>query len=183
MRRLGFGLVLLAVATMALTGCATMRAGSHVERGLDFTRYRTFDWGVPDPLPAGDPRLDHDRYFEDRVEGAIEKQMAAHGYVRVALDATPDVRIHYHAVIDRRFDINDGDRRSGYCETASCDADVVSYEEGTLVVDLIDVRTNRLIWRGWAQDSVEGVLGNRDRLARRVDESVTALFQQFPATP
>jgi len=57
---------------------------------------------------------------------------------------------------------------------------VIEYEAGTLVVDIIDERTGRLIWRGWAQDSVEGVLGNRDRLRRKIDEGVTRMFARFP---
>ena len=35
---------------------------------------------------------------------------------------------------------------------------VVSDDEGTLVIDMVDARTNRLIWRGWAIDSLSGIL-------------------------
>jgi hypothetical protein len=38
-----------------------------------------------------------------------------------------------------------------------------------------------LIWRGWAQDSVQDVLGNRDRLARKVDQGVAGMFVRLPA--
>ena len=74
--------VVIAVAGFVLSGCATMRVSSHVERGLDFSQYRTFDWGPRDALPVGDPRLDKDPFFRDQVEGAIEKQMAARGFER-----------------------------------------------------------------------------------------------------
>lgn len=181
MRRLIPRLTVAVMAAATLVGCATLRVSSHVERGVDFTRYRTFDWGMPDELPAGDPRLDNDRYFEDRVEGAIEKLMAGRGYTRVAPGGTPDVRVHYHAVVDRRLDVNEADRRSGYCQEQGCVPGIVDYEDGTLIIDLIDARTNRLIWRGWAQDSVEGVLGNRDRLAQRIDRSVGGLATHLPA--
>ncbi len=174
-------LVLTTAAACALAACATMRVSSHVERGLDFRNYQTFDWGPADALPAGDPRLDEDPYFEDRVEGAIEKQMAARGYQRSAPGVVPDVRIHYHATIDRRLDVNEADRRSGYCRVDPCLPGIVEYEAGTLVVDMVDTRTNRLIWRGWAQDSVQGVLGNRDRLARKVDQGVAGMFVSLPA--
>jgi hypothetical protein len=168
-------------AIIALTACATLRVSSHVERGLDFTRYRTFDWGPADALPAGDPRLDNDRFFEDRLEGAIEKQMAARGYARAAEGTVPDVRIHYHAVVARRFDVDEADRRSGFCTGEGCLPGIVDYQQGTLIVDVIDTQTNRLVWRGWAQGGVDGVLGNRDRLARRIDDSVGGMFVQLPA--
>lgn len=168
-------------AMLSAGGCAAIRVGSHVERGVDFTRYRTFDWGAPDALPVGDPRLDKDRYFEDRVEGAIEKLMVARGYNRAVSGAVPDVRVHYHAVVDRRLDINEADRRDGYCRPDGCIPGIVDYQQGTLIVDLIDVRTNRLVWRGWVQEGIDADLGNRDRLARRVDRSIGAMVTQLPA--
>ena len=61
--------VVIAMAGFVLSGCATMRVSSHVERGLDFSQDRTFDWGPPDALPLGDPRLDKDPFFRDQVEG------------------------------------------------------------------------------------------------------------------
>jgi hypothetical protein len=54
------------------------------------------------------------------------------------------------------------------------------YEAGTLVVDIVDAASGVLIWRGWAQGSVEGVLGNRDRLRRRIDDSVAQMFESVP---
>lgn len=169
----------IALTAFTLTACATIRVSSHVERGLDFSKYRTFDWGPADALPIGDPRLDKDPFFQDQVEGAIEKQMAARGFERSAASETPDVRIHYHASINQRFDVRE--ENSGQCgDDDVCPARVVEYEAGTLVVDIIDEGTGRLIWRGWAQDSVEGVLGNTDRLSRKIDEGVTRMFARLP---
>lgn len=34
-------------------------------------------------------------------------------------------------------------------------------DAGTLTLDLVDARTGRLVWRGWAERSIEGVLDNR----------------------
>jgi uncharacterized protein DUF4136 len=170
----------LTMTGFVLAGCATMQVSSHVERGLDFSHYRTFDWGPPDKLPIGDPRLDKDPFFRDQVDGAIEKQMAARGFERSATSETPDVRIHYHASINTRFDVREEHYSSNCVDDDVCPGRVIEYEAGTLVVDIIDERTGRLIWRGWAQDSVEGVLGNRDRLRRKIDEGVTRMFARFP---
>ena len=54
------------------------------------------------------------------------------------------------------------------------------YEAGTLVLDLVDNRTNRLVWRGWAQETVEGVLDNEDEMARQIDEAVTRMMARLP---
>jgi Domain of unknown function (DUF4136) len=165
---------------LLLTGCATVRVSSHTDHGLIWSKYKTFDWGPADALPAGDPRLDKDPFFQDHVEGAIEKAMAAHGFSRSATAERPDVVIHYHANVAERFDSDHLDRDYGYCATDDCRPRVSRYEAGTLVVDMVDATTNVLIWRGWAQGSLEGVLGNRDRLRRRIDQSVTQMFETLP---
>ena len=171
----------IAVCACVVAACAPMRVSSHVDRERDFTLYRTFDWGPADSLPAGDPRLERNAFFQDHIQGAIERNMAAKGFQRVDPTAVPDVRVHFHAVIDRRIDVNLLDYQSGYCSRNDCQADVSEYEEGTLVIDMIDVRSNRLVWRGWAQDSIEGVLTNEDRLARKIEDAVRLMFMRLPA--
>lgn len=178
--RPGLGVAMILCACV-VAGCAPMRVSSHVDRERDFTRYRTFDWGPADALPAGDPRLERDAFFQDHIQGAIERGMAAKGFERASATDVPDVRVHFHAVIDRRIDVNLLDYQSGYCSRNDCQADVSEYEEGTLVIDIIDVSTNRLVWRGWAQDSVEGVLTNQDRLARKIEDAVRLMFDRLPA--
>ena len=61
-----------------------------------------------------------------------------------------------------------------------CRARVNEYEAATLILDLVDVRTNRIVWRGWARHSLEGVLDNPDRMAQRIDQAVTGMMQKFP---
>ena len=67
----------------------------------------------------------------------------------------------------------------GYCYADGCSPRVVEYEAGTPVLDIIDVRPNRLIWRGWAQGSVKGMLDNQVT-ARQIDDAVTRMFTRFP---
>jgi hypothetical protein len=154
-----------------------MNVSSHVERGLDFAQYRTYDWGPADALPTGDPRLDENPFFKDHVQGAVEKELAARGFEQ---STSPDLLIHYHANISQRIDIDRLDRSWGYCETDDCHVGVREYEAGTLVLDVIDTRTNRLIWRGWAQESVEDALHDSDKMARQINEGVTRMLGQFP---
>jgi hypothetical protein len=176
-RLLGFAPVALVLLTV--TGCATMNVSSHVARGLDFTRYHTYDWGPADALPTGDPRLDRDPFFQDHMQGAVEKQLAAKGLQQSTL-ATADLVIHYHASINQRIDVNRLDRQYGYCQGDDCQRSGIEYEAGTIVLDVIDARTKKLIWRGWAQDSVEDVPDDRDRMARKIEEAVTRMLELFP---
>ncbi len=51
----------------------------------------TYDWGPPDNLPVGDPRLDNNPFFNDFLQGAVEKTMAVKGYDRLT-DGGADLR-------------------------------------------------------------------------------------------
>jgi hypothetical protein len=172
-------LTTMAMGALALAGCATMNVSSHVRTGIDFTTYRTYDWGPADALPTGDPRLDQDPFFKDHMLGAVEKQLAARGFDRSASDS-PDLLIHYHASINRRINVFGVDREHGYCFDEECQTWVTDYEAGTLVLDLVDPRTNRVIWRGWAQDGVEDMLDDRDRMAQKIDQAVARMMALLP---
>ena len=169
-----------ALCALSLTACATtMSVGSHVGRGVDFARYRTYDWGPADALPMGDPRLDQNPFFQDRMQGAVEKQLAATGFER-STSGTPDLLIHYHASINRRIDADRVDRARGYCWDEDCQAGTFEYEAGTLILDIVDPRTKRVIWRGWAQDSMEGVIDNQEWMERKVDDAVARIMERLP---
>lgn len=180
MRRLLLRVMVGAVVLGVAAGCATtMSVSSHVDRSLDFRQYRTFDWGPADALPTGDPRLDQDPFFKDQVQGAVERGLAARGLALVSSGA-PDLLIHYHANISERIDVNKADRVYGDCRTADCPAESIWYEAGTLVLDFMDARTDKLVWRGWAQDSVEDVLRDRDKMAATIDQAVKEMLRQLP---
>jgi hypothetical protein len=169
----------LAFLALAAAGCASTLAGAHVQRGVDFTRFRTFDWGPADALPTGDARLDANPFFKDRMQGAVEKQLATRGLV-LGSSGAPDLLIHYHATVDRRIDVNRVDRGYGYCYDDDCGVRVSEYEGGTLIVDIVDTRTNRVVWRGWAQQNLDGVIDNEERLGRMIDEAVAQMLEKFP---
>jgi hypothetical protein len=110
--------------------------------------------------------------------GAIEKKMIAKGYER-AVTGQPDLLIHYHASVNQRLDVYGADRQYGYCY-GNCEPQVVDYDQGTLVIDLVDAATSRVIWRGWSQDTMNGIIDNQDRLDELVDEAVTRMMLQLP---
>lgn len=175
MRRLIPALALIALAA----GCAAMTVSSHIERNINFADYVTYDWGPPDNLPVGDPRLDNNPFFHDYLQGAIEKKLAGLGYERVVAPAVPDLLVHYHASVNQRLDVYHADLEHGYCYD-NCEARVIEFEEGTLVIDLVDRKTSKVVWRGWAQDAMDGVIDNQGRLEKQVDEGVKKMMLRLP---
>lgn len=155
-----------------------MNVSSHIERGVDFAQFRTWDFGPADALPTGDPRLDNNPFFKDYLEGAVGKALETRHYAR-AMTGTPDLLVHYHANISKTFDINGVDSRYGYCYD-DCEPRFIEYEQGTIVLDVVDTRTNRVVWRGWAQDSIDGKIDNQELLRKEVYKAVTRMMELFP---
>ncbi len=72
-----------------------------------------------------------------------------------------------------------GDHPYGYCY-GDCSDRVVEFDQGTLVVDVVDVRTSNVIWRGWAQDTMTGVIDDQQRLEEQVTKNVARMMARLP---
>jgi hypothetical protein len=161
------------VAAGLAAGCAPLRVNSFVERGVDVSRYRTFDWGAREGFETGDPRLDNNPFFENRLRSQVESKLTARGFTK--LSGTPDVVIHYHARVNQRLDTSKVD---GPCEPGNCGPEI--YDAGTLVIDLVDRTTNRVAWRGWADGTFDGAIDNQQWMEERIDEAVTKILARLP---
>jgi hypothetical protein len=108
----------------------------------------------------------------------VERELASRGFEKTATEA-PDVLVHYHASVRQKIDIRNLDAEYDACEEGDCEPYV--YDAGTLFIDLVDRRTNRLVWRGWAAGSIEGVIDDQEWLEKRIDETVARILDRLPA--
>ena len=176
MRR--FAIVTIAAAALVLTGCATRIVSSHVELGADFSHYRTYDWGPADALPTGDARLDNNGIFRDQFQGAIEKELAARRLALVSKD--PDLLIRTHTNVTHRLDVDTSPHEHPRCQGGGCSPTVVQYELSTLMIDVVDARTKKLVWRAWSRDDMSGEIDDQQRLRRAVTDAVVEMMKLFP---
>ncbi len=169
----------LALVAMASAACAfPIRVDSYMERGADLSRYRTYDFAPVEAVATGDPRLDSNPFFNERVRAAVDNALAAKGYTRESSGA-PDVVVHFHASVRQEIlDVAAIDRRAGYCGDEDCRPFV--YDAGTLLMDLVDAETKKLAWRGWAETNFDGAVDNQAWLEERVDAAVTRIVAQMP---
>ena len=172
------GWVAMTAAVVVVTGCATTGVSSYRAMNIDFAGYQTFDWGPADALPTGDPRLDNDPYFQDRLQGAVERGLARRSLQRSERGATPDLLIHYHANVSRRLDVDRVDYSYGL--TVDAESHVRDYDAGTIVLDIVDARTNQVIWRGWAQRDMTELLENQRKMAEWIETAVRLMLTRLP---
>jgi hypothetical protein len=153
------GIAAAFVAALALAGCAPLRVNSYLERDVNFARYHAYAWMERTAFSTGDPRLDNNRFFSQRIEDAVDLQLAARGFEKVRPHAA-DLVIQIHARVDHRRQVGD--------------------TTGTLFIDFIDTRTNRLAWRGWAEGSVDGVIDDQRWMEKVIDETVAKILARLP---
>jgi hypothetical protein len=184
MRRLS-GAAVLVAGVAALAGCRSpLAAGADYDPAVPLGRPASFAWNEPDALPVGDPRLDGNPFFVERLHGAVARELTARG-IRMAIGA-PALLVHHHASVRERVEVIQADEKAGYVPMSppmspyGPGTQVYDYEEGTFLIDVVDARTNQVVWRGWARADLAGALEDRDALDQLVSQAVARMFEHFP---
>ena len=161
------------VALMSTTAFAQSVSYDY-DRSADFGGYKTYSWV---PGTSVDDVLNH-----KRIMSAVDAQMALKGFTRVERATNPDILIAYHATFSKNLEINGfssgwGGYRFGPGQTHRARVDEIV--TGTLVIDLVDARSNTIVWRGTAtkEIDVDAKPENRDK---SINKAAEKLFKNYP---
>ncbi|MEA3245520.1 MAG: DUF4136 domain-containing protein [Gemmatimonadota bacterium] len=170
----------LAVAALAAAACApAITTGVSTANDIKPNAYRTYTWVTSDAFPTGDPRLDNNPFFVETLKRTVGDELKRVGLTEAGENA--DLTVHFHATVQKGFDVYSVDQRAGYQQPGyEMTQQVREYEEGTVLVDLADRAAKRLIWRGWMQTDISGAIGNDTLLAERMRNGMRKLFEKFP---
>ncbi|NMO13390.1 DUF4136 domain-containing protein [Pyxidicoccus fallax] len=152
--------------------------------------YRTYAWL---PTPEGkDPRVYND-LINNNLHQAVDRVLQGRGYRQVAMDASPDFVIGWQGAIDSKLDAQTVNSYYGYGWGTMWSpyygggvgvpyTYVREYEEGTLILDIVDAKAKQLVWRGTAQAVVdENPTAQSSR--ERINEAVEEMLERFPPQP
>src|ERR1700688_1970327 len=153
--------------------------GQKVQTDFDhqanFSQYKTYSWQEINPANS---------LWDSRIKNAVDDQLAAKGWTQV--DSGGDVAIvaiktsQTQRTLQTFYDGMGGGwgwRRfggGGFGEATTTEQD---YKEGTLVVDMYDGKSKRLIWRGSAEDTLSS---NANKNEKNLDKGVAKMFKKFP---
>jgi hypothetical protein len=173
------------VTALLQAGCA-IRVRTDFDRGTNFSSYQTFDWLAPPKRAsaAGQSELQDpfssNSLLDKRVRAAVERVLHARGYRR-AVEAESDMRLNYHVIFRDKLAASGSNfgyynryRYGGF--GTGLDFSVRQYQEGTIIVDVIDRATDQLVWRGWAAGRNSD--GNYDE--REISYAVERILERFP---
>ena len=147
------------------------------DRTVDFSRYRTFMW-IKEPKPDNP-------LMKQRIIDAVSAQLEAKGLRLVTSDA--DLGISANTATKEEHTLQTfydgfpgwgwGDRYWGYWDWGPATTYENTYEIGTLVVDLFDMRTKDVKWWSSASDTVSS---KPEKNVKRLHKSVEKMFKDFP---
>ncbi len=147
-----------------------------------FGSYRTYGW-LPQPQ-GGDRRVNND-LVQRRIVRAVDTELQQRGY-QLVTSGTRDFMVGWHAAIDGKMDVSTIDRYYGYrrgrwggAGVVVSDTYVREYNQGTLVLDVVDAKSNELAWRGSAQAEVRENASPEEREAR-ITKAVQEILKRFP---
>jgi hypothetical protein len=118
----------------------------------------------------------------DRIKSAVNGSLAAKGLTEV--QSGGDISIvamevtHNRQSLDTFYNNFGGGRRFGGFGDATTTTE--TYKVGTLVVDLVDTGTKKLVWRGSASDTLSD---KSEKNIDNLDKGVVKMFKKFPPDP
>ncbi len=169
--------------------------------GVDYKNYKTYAW-----LPTKDTsftKLASKKTVESALSAAVSQQLAAKGMTLDTL--SPDCLFTYTLVLTKTYQLgqepppvyapnsNVGALPGQYnmyyyvpASTAMYDPalyqgsmKVTTFRDGDLVIDMIDRKTNQIVWR----TSAQGKVNEKDRQGVRptINQIVPIMFKKFPS--
>jgi Domain of unknown function (DUF4136) len=139
----------------------------------NFSQYKSYSW---QQVKSTDP------LWDARIKNAVDAQLHAKGWTRV--DSGGDVAIVAIATTQTQRTLQTfydgfggGWRWRGFGGMGEATTTEQDYKEGTLVVDMYDAKTQQLIWRGSAEDTLSN---KADKNEKNLDKGVAKMFKKFP---
>jgi len=166
-----FGTFLLLILMLSLTSCAPVPAEYDYDHDYSFWGMHRYAW-IDTPLTEGGLAANNN-VVDRQIVREVNARLLAHGFEEVPADSA-DFLIAYHVGAKKRIFV---DESGYYYREWGARFHDYRYHIGTLVLDVIDPESRRLVWRGWATEVVD--LGP-EGLSERLDKAVDKLLANFP---
>jgi len=183
--------VLLLAASAA--ACApTAKVGFDYDPGANFSAYHRYEWIEGEQEKTGNRSVDS-TVVDIRIRTAVGAQLHLKGYT-AAPNGQPDFYVAYHigvknmtldastqylseGMAGRPLDHSVDTRTAG--KPPATVSDTPSYTTGTLLVDIIDAASKKLVWRATASGEIDPGLTSEER-EERIRNIIREMLSHFP---
>ena len=170
---------------LALSGCSPIKVSVDYNPSATFGALHSYAWRTGAQPETGDPLLDS-TLLDARVRAAVDRVLASKGYQTAAAGTTPNFLVGYHVAVRQKTAVQTTGQPmnmwygygaggwGGWPETY-----VHEYEEGVLLIDVIDPTTMKLLWRGTGTGVVHPDASPEKR-EQRINQAVDQSLAEFP---
>jgi uncharacterized protein DUF4136 len=160
----------IAVASLLAVAAYADNVNTDADPAAPFGQYNTYAWTAGTPSP--------DAVTERRIHAAVEAQFSGKVIRLAAPDETPDIYVATHVLTKQQKDfVANGFGRAALGGSAAIDAK--NYATGTLVVDVYDAKTHKMVWRGTAAGTGSD---KPSKNSDRIDKALAEMFHRYPSS-
>ena len=171
--------ILAGLHLVALTLFAAEDVEVRAKDGVDFSQYETYAWTSHEYLEKDSP-LREGAPLDNQIRGAADKYIERNGFKRVEREESPDLMINYVGMGNDYFkaegvtkEISPGVKWIGDPNAHS----MRSYREGTLVFEVVDTKTDVMVWSGWVTELAPSIA----KLQAKAEKATRKVFKHFPS--
>ena len=175
------GVFLLCVVFLA-AGCSSVSVSHDFDSQVNFADLRTYSWmpAPESPSESTQRELQQNSLIEGRVKRAVNEHLAAKGLIQTRQD--PDFLVAFHTGVQDKTDIQSWGYGYGYWGMGGGGVSTIHYQEGTLILDFIDPKTDNLIWRGVGK-KVVSERTTPQKSEKEISNAVEKILKKFPPSP
>ena len=164
----------ITLGTIFLAGCSSISVTQDYDPAYDFSKLKTFGF-IPIPKEAN-----IDQINANRLGDAIKANLTTRGYT---LSESADFGVAIYFSTKTKTNVQSyGYGYGGYWGRPGYGGvDVTQYDEGTLVIDIIDMAKKELVWRGTGTGVLNPNATVEERTAN-INNAVAEILGQFPPT-
>jgi len=171
--------------TLNMSGCTTFDISNDYQKSYNFQELTTYAWLPGLKLDIGDGRID-DWALAKRIKTAVETELNKKGFKKVEY-GNEDFLLGFAAALntplyrDKLYEYQMKERgrmrivfqeRSAYQHP--------TYDNGTLIIDVIKPDTNEIVWRGSAQAGIQIDYVSAEKKKKRLFKAVGQILNKFP---
>jgi len=161
----------------------SLKVSTDYDKSITFGQYKTFSMYTSDQKDESLSQLNH-----DRIVNSIRSEMTKKGFQETS--SSPDLLVHPVTIFKDRMAVSSTTNYYGYGGayrpyywgggmgvSGTTNYDVQHYKDGSLIIDVVDAKSNKLVWQGTGNKEIDKPAKDPDAA---ISKAVTSIMAGFP---
>ncbi|WP_394200201.1 DUF4136 domain-containing protein [Shewanella waksmanii] len=175
-------------AALALSACSSLKTSSDYDPQANFADIKTYAWVEQ---KNKDATYHLDGLMDQRVRSAVDNNLQLKGISKTDPQSA-DILVNYLTKVDKKINVDTFNTSFGYNPyygpgwgyggNMHTQTTVREYEVGTLIVDMVNRETGKLIWRGSVADTIRDKNTPEERV-EVINKAIGEMMLNYPPMP